>query len=113
LRNIGLISASTAKNLGNKTPQGVDANASSANVSSISIKDSPKVQHKNLNVIEEFERANLKNSASFVVIGELLAHYPLCAPLTLFEAMSTMEKALLWGDCCTISRSSTIGPWKS
>jgi hypothetical protein len=98
------MSASTAKNLGNKTPQGVDANALSANVSNISIKDSPKIQHKNLNVIEEFERANLKNSASFVVIGELLAHNPLCAPLTVLEAMSTMERALLWADCYTISR---------
>jgi hypothetical protein len=39
-------------------------------VASLSVKDTPSQKHKNLNVLEEFKKANMKAAASFVVVGE-------------------------------------------
>lgn len=104
---------SIAKHLSTKSPQVGDGNGLSANVSSLSIKDSPKIQHKHLDVEEEFKRADLKNSASFVVVGERLVPNPLKYPLTGPEDMLITAKAPLWEGCCTTLKWSMNGPWKS
>lgn len=40
-------------------------------VAGMSIQESPKVKSKNLNVLEEFEKAEMKDAASFVVVGHV------------------------------------------
>lgn len=40
-------------------------------VAELSIQESPKVKSKNLNVLEEFEKAAMKDAASFVVVGHV------------------------------------------
>jgi elongation factor 1 alpha-like protein len=38
--------------------------------SALSVDDVPKVKSKNLNVVEEFRKSNLKQTSNFVVIGK-------------------------------------------
>jgi elongation factor 1 alpha-like protein len=45
----------------------------SEDVAGLSVKEPTKVKHKNLDVLKEFQKANIKNSASFVVIGMSLS----------------------------------------
>lgn len=40
-------------------------------VEALSIQEPPKVKSKNLNVLEEFEKASMKDAASFVVVGHV------------------------------------------
>ena len=44
-------------------------------MTTLSVKDATSQKHKNLNVLEEFKKANMKAAASFVVVGEFL-HLP-------------------------------------
>jgi elongation factor 1 alpha-like protein len=39
-------------------------------VAGLSVQETPKPKSKNLNVLDEFKKAEMKNSASFVVVGE-------------------------------------------
>lgn len=39
------------------------------------IDDTPRATSKNLDVLKEYEKANSKNAANFVVIGMLLSYY--------------------------------------
>jgi hypothetical protein len=69
------------------TPSGepVDLDASVASLS-ISTKDTPKIRHKNLDVADEYKRSNLKDSASFVVIGKGSGDTDFETPLTIHRA---------------------------
>lgn len=40
-------------------------------VEKLSVADEPKVKSKNLNVVDEFEKSNMKRLANFVVVGKL------------------------------------------
>ena len=40
-------------------------------VAALTVQDTPKVKSKNLNVLEEFEKAKMKDAASFVVVGHV------------------------------------------
>ncbi|KAF2239740.1 hypothetical protein EV356DRAFT_499952 [Viridothelium virens] len=40
-------------------------------VADLSVQDAPKVKSKNLDVIAEFKKSNMKNTASFVVVGHI------------------------------------------
>jgi elongation factor 1 alpha-like protein len=51
--------------------QAVETNGVTGDVASLSIQDTPKPKSKNLNVLEEFRKAKMKNAASFVVVGVL------------------------------------------
>lgn len=35
----------------------------------MTVEDAPKVKSKNLDVLKEFEKSNMKKAASFVVVG--------------------------------------------
>ena len=39
-------------------------------ISDLSIQDAPKAKSKNLDVVSEFKKSNLKSTASFVVVGK-------------------------------------------
>ncbi|QDS72346.1 hypothetical protein FKW77_007992 [Venturia effusa] len=49
-----------------KSPNGI-----TKDVAALSIHDVPKTKSKNFNVADEFKKANMKNSASFVVVGHV------------------------------------------
>lgn len=51
---------------GGKTPSNL-----ADSVSSLTVEEAPKVKSKNLNVLEEFEKSNMKRMANFVVIGHV------------------------------------------
>ncbi|KAF2139389.1 uncharacterized protein K452DRAFT_320517 [Aplosporella prunicola CBS 121167] len=40
-------------------------------VSELTVEETPRIKHKNLNVLEEFEKSTIKNAANFVVIGHV------------------------------------------
>lgn len=46
-------------------------NGVTKDVAALSVQDAPKTKSKNLNVADEFKKAQMKNSASFVVVGKL------------------------------------------
>ncbi|OCL09549.1 hypothetical protein AOQ84DRAFT_338766 [Glonium stellatum] len=50
---------------------GKSTNKLTESVSSLTIEEAPKVKSKNLNVLQEFEKSNMKKTASFVVIGHV------------------------------------------
>ncbi|KAF2728416.1 hypothetical protein EJ04DRAFT_449376 [Polyplosphaeria fusca] len=61
----------TAKN---SQPKNANGDSLSQSVSKLSVEESPqtpKVKSKNLNVVEEFEKSNMKRMANFVVIGHV------------------------------------------
>ncbi|KAF4541878.1 Elongation factor TU GTP binding domain-containing protein [Lasiodiplodia theobromae] len=66
-----------AKGAKKKQSQAKDAKAKdeasgiSEGVEGIKIDDAPRVKSKNLNVLEEYEKSNMKKSANFVVIGHV------------------------------------------
>jgi hypothetical protein len=62
-----------------KSKPSLDANGITKDVASLSVKDAPSQKHKNLNVVEEFKKANMKAAASFVVVGAY--HVPTLSPL--------------------------------
>ncbi|KAF2434159.1 hypothetical protein EJ08DRAFT_646609 [Tothia fuscella] len=54
-----------------KSKNGTVVNGVTKDVAGMSVKDSSTSKHKNLNVVEEFKKANMKAAASFVVVGHV------------------------------------------
>ncbi|KAE9967643.1 hypothetical protein BLS_006252 [Venturia inaequalis] len=50
---------------------GKSTNGIAKDIAALSVHDAPKTKSKNLNVAEEFKKAKMKNSASFVVVGHV------------------------------------------
>ncbi|TLD32256.1 elongation factor tu gtp binding domain-containing protein [Venturia nashicola] len=50
---------------------GKATNGIAKDVAALSVNDTPKTKSKNLNVADEFKKAKMKNSASFVVVGHV------------------------------------------
>ena len=50
--------------------------------------DVPKVKSKNLNVVEELEKSNMKRMANFVVVG---TYWLMFDSLTLFSSLSSVN----------------------
>ena len=46
-------------------------NGAAQSMATLTLQDTPKVKSKNLNVLEEFEKAKMKDAASFVVVGHV------------------------------------------
>jgi len=47
----------------------IDTNGVAKDMAALKVNGSPKTKSKNLNVLEEFKKASMKNAASFVVVG--------------------------------------------
>jgi hypothetical protein len=63
-------------------------------VASLSVQDAPKPKSKNLNVLDEFKKADIKNSASFVVVGKWPPILKKELELMSSQAMLIMERVL-------------------
>jgi len=62
---------SGAKSDGKGKPRTPTPNGLAQDISSLSLQDTPKVKSKNLNVVEEFAKAKMKDAVSFVVVGHV------------------------------------------
>lgn len=49
------------------------------NMEKLTVEEAPKVKSKNLDVVKEFEKSNMKRMANFVVIGKRLALFFPCS----------------------------------
>ncbi|KAK7517896.1 uncharacterized protein IWZ02DRAFT_489218 [Phyllosticta citriasiana] len=61
--------SNTTGNAANKKDK--DTGAVTKGVANLTVDDAPRVKSKNLNVLEEYKKSNLKPSANFVVIGHV------------------------------------------
>jgi len=55
----------------NKKDTAPAQNEAAQSMAALTLQDTPKVKSKNLNVLEEFEKAKMKDAASFVVVGHV------------------------------------------
>ena len=62
---------SGAKSDGKVKPSSSTPNAPAQDISNLGLQDTPKVKSKNLNVVEEFAKAKMKDAVSFVVVGHV------------------------------------------
>jgi len=62
---------SGAKSNGKGKPSTPTPNGLAQDVSNLGLQDVPKVKSKNLNVVEEFGKAKMKDAVSFVVVGHV------------------------------------------
>lgn len=59
----------------------------------LSVNDAPKTASKNFNVADEFKKAKMKNSASFVVVGTCCSNLSLWTPTNMDQVTLITEKA--------------------
>ncbi|KAF2092341.1 elongation factor Tu GTP binding domain protein [Saccharata proteae CBS 121410] len=103
----------TQKAAAAKKANGTDASKLTEGVANLAVEEAPRVKSKNLDVLAEFEKSNIKPSANFVVIGHVDHGKSTLMGRLLYDLKVVDQRSLdkLQKEAHTIGKSSFALAW--